>query len=59
MDPSFNTFDPEDCTDNILMWKEISLLKEEFNNVLQTRIPGWNTHIMDSGEDTIYSTGLR
>ena len=59
MDPSFNMFDREDSTHNILMRKEISLLKEEFNNVLQTRIPGWNTHIMDWGEDTIYSAGLR
>ena len=59
MDPSFNTFDPEDSTHNILMRKEISLLKEELNNVLQARIPGWNTHIMDWGEDTIYSAGLR
>ena len=59
MDPSFNTFDPEDSTHNILMRKEITLLKEEFNNVLQTRIPGWNTHIKDWEQDTMYSAGRR
>ena len=36
-----------------------ALLKQEFNNVLQTRIPGWNTYIMDWGEDTIYSASRR
>ena len=53
MDPSFNTFDPEDSTHNILMRKEITLLKEEFNTVLQTRIAGWNNQIMDWEQDTM------
>ena len=59
MDPSLNMFDPEDSTHNILMRKEITLLKEDFNNVLQTRIPGWNTQIMDWEQDTMSSAGRR
>ena len=57
MDPSLNTFDPEDSTHNILMRKEITLLKEEFNTVLQTRIAGWNTQIMDWEQETMSSAG--
>ena len=59
MDPSFNTFDPEDSTYNILMRKEITLLKEEFNTVLQTRIAGWNTQIMDWEQDTMSCAARR
>ena len=59
MDPSFNTFDPEDSTHNILMRKEITLLKEEFNTVLQTRIAGWNTQIMDWEQDTMSCAARR
>ena len=59
MDPSFNMFDPEDSTHNILMRKEITLLKEEFNNVLQTRIADWNTQIMDWEEESMSCSARR
>ena len=59
MDPSFNTFDPEDSTHNILMRKEITLLKEEFNTVLQTRIADWNTQIMDWEEESMSCSARR
>ena len=59
MDPSFNTFDPEDSTHNILMRKEITLLKEEFKNALQNRIPCWNSQIMDWEQDTMSCAARR
>uniref|UniRef100_A0A8R7R4V7 Uncharacterized protein n=1 Tax=Triticum urartu TaxID=4572 RepID=A0A8R7R4V7_TRIUA len=41
------------------MRKEITMLKQEFNNVLQLRIPGWNTNLMDWSICGKSSTGRR
>ena len=39
--------------------KEITLLKQEFNDVLQARIPGWNTTLMDWRQDSMSSNARR
>ncbi|XBH68883.1 hypothetical protein VPH35_096925 [Triticum aestivum] len=39
--------------------KEVTMLKQEFNNVLHMRIPGWNTNLMDWSVNDKSSNGRR
>ena len=47
LDPSRDVGQVGESTHNKEMMKEITLLKQEFNDVLQARIPCWNTPLMD------------
>ena len=44
---------------NSELMKEITMLKEEFNNVFHMRIPDWNTQLMEWPADGISCTARR
>lgn len=59
IDPSIDVYVGPYNFHNTETRKEITMLKQEFNNVLQMRIPGWNTNLMDWSTHGISLTGRR
>ena len=59
IDPSIDVYGGSYNFHNTETRKEITMLKQEFNNVLQMRIHGWNTNLMDWSTHGIASNGRR
>jgi hypothetical protein len=59
IDPSIDGYGGPYNFHNTETRKEITMLKEEFNNVLQMRIPGWNSNLDDWSTHGIASNGRR
>ena len=59
LDPSRDVGQVGESTHNKEMMKDITLLKQEFNDVLQARIPGWDTPLMDWRQDSMSSNARR
>ena len=59
IDPSVDVYDGPYNFHNSETRKEITMLKQEFNNVLQMMIPGWNTNLMDWSMHGISSNSRR
>ena len=59
IDPSIDVYGGPYSFHSTETRKEITMLKQEFNNVLQMRIPGWNTNLMDWSMHDISSNGRR
>ncbi|XBI55874.1 hypothetical protein VPH35_037588 [Triticum aestivum] len=59
IDPCVDTYDGPYNFHSTETRKEITILKQEFNDVLQMRIPGWDTNLMDWSPYGISSNGRR